>query len=89
MKIEESENATNTKTLPKSKKLWNMKVTIIVEALQIVSMKQEKRLSELEIRRRIKIILTTALLELAIILRRVLETRGDLLTTRLQQKISV
>ena len=59
------------------KKLCNMKATVIaigVGALGIVSKSLEKRPVEMEIRRRIKTIQTTALLKSARMLRRVLET---------------
>ena len=69
------------------KKLWNMKVNVIpivVGALEIVPNSLEKRLENLEIRGRIETIQTTALLQSTRILRRVLETRGDLLPLKLQ-----
>ena len=64
-----------------------MKVTVIpivVGALETISKIMGKNLDELGIRQRIKTIQTTALLKSARILRRVLETEGDLLTLRLQ-----
>ena len=70
------------------KTLWSINVTgipIVVSALGTGPKCLDKRLKELEIRGRIGIIQTTAL-RLALILRRVLETRGDLLSLRLQWK---
>ena len=66
-----------------------MKVTgisIIVGALGTFPKGFEKSLEELEIRQRIGIIQTTALLRLAIILRRILETWEDFLSFRLPRK---
>ena len=62
--------------------LWNMKVTVIsmvIGALGIVTEGLIKGLEDLEIRGRVEIIQTTALLRSARILRIVLETWGDLL----------
>ena len=59
------------------KKLWNMRVKgipIVVGALGTVPKNLEKRLENREIRGRIETIQTTALLQLARILRRGLET---------------
>ena len=59
------------------KKLWNMKVTVIpivIGALSTVTNGLVQRLEDLEIRRRVETIQTTALLGSARILRRVLET---------------
>ena len=68
------------------KKLWNMKVTVIpivVGALGTVTEGLLKGLEDLEIRERVETIQTTALLGPARILRRVLETWGDLLSLKL------
>ena len=62
------------------KKLWNMKVTfiaIVIVTLRIVTKGLLPRLEDLEI---------TVLLRTARILRRVLETWGDLLTPKFQRK---
>ena len=62
------------------KKLWNMKVTfipIVIGTLGTVTKGLVQGLDDLEIRRKVETILTTILLRLARILRRVLETRGD------------
>ena len=70
------------------KKLWNMKVKVIpivVGALGTVPINLEKRLKDMEIRR-IETIQNTALLKSARILRRVMETCGDLLSLRPQSK---
>ena len=59
------------------KKLWNMKVTVIsivIGALDTVTEGLIKGLEDLEIRGRVETIQMTALLRLARILRRVLET---------------
>ena len=63
------------------KKLWNMKVTIIpimIGAFGTVIKGLLKGLEDLEVGGRVKTIQTTALLKTARIVRRVLETRGDL-----------
>ena len=73
----------------KLKKLWNMQVTIIlivIGAFGTVTKGLLKGLEDLEVGRRVKTIQTTALLRTARILRRVLETWGDLLSLRLQWK---
>ena len=70
-------------------KLGNMRVTVIqilIAMLQMVSKDSENGLEELDIRRQFKIIKTTALLASTRILRRVLDTWGDLLSLRLQWK---
>ena len=67
--------------------IWNMKETVIlvvVDALGIILKGLVKRLEDLEIRGQVETIQTTALLSLARILRRVLKTRGDLLSLKLQ-----
>ena len=67
------------------KKLWNMQVTII--PIVIVTFGTViKGLDDLEVGGRVETIQTTALLRTARILRRVLETWGDLLSLRLQWK---
>ena len=70
------------------KKLWNMKVTIIpivIGAFGAVTKGLLKGLEDLETEGRVKAIQTTALLRMARILRRVLET-WDLLSFKLQWK---
>ena len=60
-----------------SKKLWNMKVTIIPIVITVFGVVTEgllKGLEDLEARGRLQTIQTTALLRTARILRRVLET---------------
>ena len=72
------------------KKLWNMKVTfipIVINAFGTVTEVLIKGLEDLEIRGRVETIQTTALLRSARILRRVLETLGDLLSLKLQWEI--
>ena len=71
------------------KKLWNMKVTIIpivIGAFGTVTKGLLKKLEDLEIRGQVGTIQTTTLLKSARILRRVLETWGDLLSFKLQWK---
>ena len=68
-----------------SKKLWNMKVTIVpivIGAFGTIT----KGLEDLEVDERVETIQMTALLRTARILRRVLETWGDLLSFKLQWK---
>ena len=71
------------------KKLWNMKVTIIpivFGAFGTVTKGLLKGLEDLEVGGRVETIQTTALLKTARILRRVLETWGDLLSLNLRWK---
>ena len=71
------------------KKLWNMQVTIIpivIGAFGTVTKGLLKGLEDLEVGGRVETIQTTALLRTARILRRVLETWGDLLSLKLQWK---
>ena len=72
------------------KKLWNMQVTIIpivIGAFGTITKGLLKGLEYLEVGGRVETIQTTALLKTARILRRVLETWGDLLSLKLQWKI--
>ena len=69
------------------KKLWNMKVTIVaivIGAFGTITKGLSKGLEDLEVGGRVETIQMTALLRTARILRRVLQTRGDLLSLRLQ-----
>ena len=71
------------------KKLWNMKATIIPivsGAFDAITKGLLKGLGDLEVGRRVETIQMTALLRTARILRRVLETWGDLLSLKLQWK---
>ena len=71
------------------KKLWNMKVTIVtivIGAFGTVTKGLLKGLEDLEVGGRVETIQTTILLRTARILRRVLETWGDLLSLKLQWK---
>ena len=71
------------------KKLWNMKVTIVpivIGTLGTVTKGLLKGLEDLGVSGRVETIQTTALLRMARILRRVLETWGDLLSLKLQWK---
>ena len=73
------------------KKLWNMKVTIIpivIGAFGMLTKGLLKGLEDLEVGGRVEIIQTTALLKTARILRRVLETWGDLLSLNFQWRTS-
>ena len=90
VKIKESKKRDKYLDLARElRKLWNVKVTmipIVIDALGMIPKGLERGLEELEIRGWTKIIQTAALLMLARILRRVLETWGDLLLLRLQWK---
>ena len=71
------------------KKLWNMKVTIVLivfGAFGTITKGLLKGLVDLEVGGRVETIQMTALLRTARILRRVLETWGDLLSLKLQWK---
>ena len=74
------------------KKLWNIQVTIIpiligaFGAFATVTNGLLKGLADLDVGGRVETIQTTALLRTARILRRVLETWGDLLSLRPQWK---
>ena len=71
------------------KKLWNMKVTIasiVISAFGTITKGLLRGLEDLEFRGRVETIQMTALLRLARILKRVLETWGDLLSLKLQWK---
>ena len=67
------------------KKLWNI-VPIVIGAFGTTTKGLLKGLKDLEIGVRVETIQTTALLRTARILRRVLETWGDLLSLKLQWK---
>ena len=73
-----------------SKKLWNMKVTIVPIVIgafgTITKGFLKARQEDLEVGGRVETIQMTALLRTARILRRVLETWGDLLSLKLQLK---
>ena len=71
------------------KKLWNMKVTIILivfGAFGTITKGLLKGLKDLEVGERVKTIQITTLLGMARILRRVVEIWGDLLSLKLQWK---
>ena len=71
------------------KKLWNMKVTIVsivIDAFGTVTKGLLKGLEDLEVGGRVETIQMTALLRTARILRKVLETWGDLLSLKHQWK---
>ena len=75
--------------LENRKKLWNMKVIIIpivIGAFGMVTKGLLKGLEDLEVGGQIETIQTTALLKTARILRRVLETWGDLLSLNFRWK---
>ena len=68
------------------KKLWNMKVThipIVVGAFGTVTKRLLKRQEDMEVEGRVETIQATTLLRTARILRRVLETWGNLLSLKL------
>ena len=69
--------------------MWNMKVTIVpivIGALVTTTKGLLKGLEDLEVGGRVETIQTTELLRTARILKRVLETWGDLLLLKLQWK---
>ena len=71
------------------KKVWNMKVTIVtivISELGTVTKGSLKDLEDLEIVGRVVTIQTTSLLRTVRILRRVLETWGELLSLKIQWK---
>ena len=71
------------------KKRWNMNVTeipVVIGALSTVTKGLVQGLDDLEIKRRVETIQTAALLRSTRILRRVLETWGDLQSFRFQRK---
>ena len=73
-------------------KLWNMKVTIIpivIGAFGMVTKELLKGLEDLEVGGWVETIQTTALLKTARILRRFLETWGDLLSLNEPQKATI
>ena len=75
--------------LARELKKWNMKETVIpivIGALESIPKGLVKRLEDLETRRQIETIQTTALLRSARILRRVLEIWGDLIWLKLNWK---
>ena len=90
IKLKESEKKDMYLDLARElKKLWNMQVTIIpivIGAFGTVTKGLLKALEELEVDGRVEAIQTTESLRTARILRRVLETWGDLLSFRLQWK---
>ena len=92
IKLKECENRDKYLDLARElKKLWNMKVTIIpivIGAFGTVSKGLFKGLEDLEFGSLVETIQTKALLKTARILRRFLETCGDLLSLNLQLKTS-
>ena len=71
------------------KKLWNMKVTyvpIVIGAFGTITKGLLKGQDDLEVVGRVETIQMTTLLRMARILRRILETWGDLLSLKLQWK---
>ena len=87
--LKESEKDKNLDLARELKKLWNMKVTIVpivIGALGTITKGLLKGLEDLEVGGRVETIQSTALLRRARILRRVLETWGDLLSLKLQRK---
>ena len=90
IKLKECEKRDKYLDLAKElKKLWNMKVTIIPIVIGIfgtVTKGLLKGLEDVEVGGRVETIQTTALLKTARILRRVLDTWGDLLSLNLQWK---
>ena len=90
VKLKESEKRDKYLDLAKeTKKLWNIKLTVIpivVGTHGKIPKGLVGGLEDLEIRGQVETTQTTALLRSTGILRRVLETWGDLLSLKLQQK---
>ena len=90
MKLKEYEKKDKYLDLARElKKPWNMKVTIIplvIGAFDTVTKGLLKGLEDLEVGRGVETIQTTTLLRTARILRKVLETWGDLLSLKFQWK---
>ena len=90
IKLKECEEKDNYLNLHRElKKLWNMKVMIVpivIGAFGTVTKGLLRGLEDLEVGGRVETIQTTALLKAARILRRVLETWGDLLSLKFQWK---
>ena len=90
IKLKESEKRDKNLNIAwELKKLWNMKVTIIpivIGAFSTVTEGLLMGLENLEVGGRVETIQTIALLKTARVLRRVLETWGDLLSLNLQWK---
>ena len=90
IKLKECEKKDKYLDLARELKIpWNMKVTIVpivIGAFGTVTKGLLKDLEDLEVGRRVETIQTTALLKTARIVRRVLETWGDLLSLKLQRK---
>ena len=90
IKLKECENTDKYLDLAREvKKQWNMKlkiIPIVTGAFGTVSKGLLKGLEDLEVGGRVETIQTTVLLEMARILRRVLETWGDLLSLNLLWK---
>ena len=87
IKLKKSEKKDKYPNLDRElKKLWNMKVTIlpiVIGGFGTVTRGLLKGLEDLEVGGRVETTQTTALLRTARILRRVLETWGDLLSLKL------
>ena len=82
-------NNDNNNNARELKKLWNKRVTIVpivIGVLGTVTKGLLKGLEDLEVGGRVETIQMTVLLRTARILRRVLETWGDLLSLKLQWK---
>ena len=93
VKLKESEKKDKyldlTRKLKNKQKLWNMKVTfipIIIGDLCMVTNRWIRGQEDLEIKGRVENLQNISLLKSARILRRVLETWGDLLSLRLERK---
>ena len=90
VKMKESEKKDKYLDLARElkKKPRNMKVTIAIGALGRVTKGLVQEVEDLEIRGRVENIQTTALLRSTRILRRVLETRGDLPNSNSSERLS-
>ena len=90
IKLEECEKKDKYHDLARElKKLWNMKVSVVPIVIGAFGTETEgllKNLEDLEVGGPVETIQTNALLKTARILRRVLETWGDLLSLKPQWK---
>ena len=89
IKLKENEKDKYLDLIRKLKQLCNMKVTmipIVIGTFGTVTKRLLKGLEDLEIRGRVNAIQPATLLRMARILRRVLETRRDLLSLKLKWK---
>ena len=87
VKLKERKENQIPRPYSRTKKLWNMKVTmihVVISVLRTIPSGLVKGLKDFKIIVQAETILTTTFLRLARILRRVLKTRDDLLSLKLQ-----